>query len=523
MLRSKTNFSSAVPKPFTLPVIFMVCLLFAVTSCKKGSTTTDGGDTGPTVTPSLKIDSTTITTGTAEGSKETGANTDDLVEGSTFSSTVTIAFGASVSITNAVSGVTIVQTGANLVITSKADAVEYKISGTTTNGSVKIYSDKKFKLTLNGANITSTSGPAINIQSKKRCFVVLTDGTTNSLTDSPTYPASTEDMKATFFSEAQLVFSGTGSLTVQGNYKHAICSDDYVHIRTGTITVTGAVKDGIHSNSGFIADGGTVKITANTGDAIECEGGSMIINDGKFTLTCNEKAINASYAGTDATIASYININGGTVNITSASDEGISTKLAAITINGGSIAVTSSDDCLNAAKAININNGFIYLYSKLNDGMDSNGTITVTGGKTVAIGTTATEAGLDCNTNVMKLTGGVVVGIGSETSGPSATASTINSLVMGSGAANQLVHIEAADGTEVMTFLAPLAYNTMLYACAKVKSATAYTVYTGGSVASGSTNFRGLYTSGNYTKGDKKSTFTTSSVVTQTGGTISTK
>ncbi|QKJ31227.1 carbohydrate-binding domain-containing protein [Mucilaginibacter mali] len=517
MLRPKTNLRLI---NLILPVTFTLCVLLAP-GCKKG-TKTSGEDTGPTVTPSLKIDSTTITSGTAEGSKETGANTDDQVEGSTFGSVVTIAFGTTVNITNAVSGVTIVQSGANLVITSKVDGVEYKVSGTTTNGSVKIYSDKKFKLTLNGANITSTSGPAINIQSKKRCFVVLADGSTNTLTDSPTYPTSTEDMKGTFFSEAQLVFSGTGSLTVQGNYKHAICSDDYVHIRTGTITVTGAVKDGIHSNSGFIADGGTVKITANTGDAIECEEGSMIINDGKFTLASNEKGINASYEGTDATITPYININGGTLNINVGTGEGISTKLSAITINGGNIAITSSDDCLNAAKAININSGFLYLYSKLNDGMDSNGTITITGGKTVAIGTTATEAGLDCNTNVMKLTGGVVVGIGSETSGPSATASTINSLVMGSGTANQLVHIEAADGTDAMTFLAPLNYTTMLYACAKVKSATAYTVYTGGSVAAG-TNFRGLYTSGNYTKGDKKSIFTTSGVVTQTGGTVSTK
>lgn len=522
MLRSKTIFRSADLKRLILPLSFTLCMLIAA-SCKKGSTSTDGGDTGPTVTPSLKVDSTTITTGTAEGSKETGANTDDQVEGSTFGSVVTIAFGTTVSITNAVSGVSIVQSGANIVITSKVDGVEYKVSGTTTNGSVKIYSDKKFKLTLNGANITSTSGPAINIQSKKRCFVVLADGTTNTLADGATYPTSTEDMKGTFFSEAQLVFSGTGSLTVQGNYKHAICSDDYIHIRTGTITVTGAVKDGIHTNSGFIADGGTLKITANTGDAIECEEGSMIINDGKYTLSCNEKAINASYAGTDATIASYININGGNISVNSASDEGISTKLSAITINGGSISITSTDDCLNAAKAININNGFIYLYSKQNDGMDSNGTITITGGKTVSIGTTSTEAGLDCNTNVMKLTGGVVVGLGSETSGPSATASTINSLVAGNGTANQLIHIEAADGTEAMTFLAPYNYNTLLYACAKLKSATAYTVYTGGSMATGSTNFHGLYTSGTYTKGDKKSTFTTSGVVTQTGGTISTK
>ena len=58
-------------------------------------------------------------------------------------------------------GVTVSQSGANVVITSTIEGVEYVLSGTTTAGSLKIYSDYKFKLNFNGVDITSTSGPAM--------------------------------------------------------------------------------------------------------------------------------------------------------------------------------------------------------------------------------------------------------------------------------------------------------------------------------------------------------------------------
>ena len=121
------------------------------------------------------------------------------------------------------------------------------LNGTTTNGSFKVYSEKKFKLSLAGVSILNPVGAAINIQSSKRVFVVCADETTNVLTDGSSYTATTdgEDMKACLFSEGQLIFSGGGSLTVTGNYKHAITSDDYVRFRSGcNITVVSAKKDG---------------------------------------------------------------------------------------------------------------------------------------------------------------------------------------------------------------------------------------------------------------------------------------
>jgi hypothetical protein len=512
-----------------LPLLFAAAVF--VTSCKKKNDDTIHDP--PMGAGTTVIDSTAVTTGTAEGSSEAGANADDLIAGSTFPTTIAIAFGATgATITPATTtGVTIDQTGGDVVITSTATGVGFTVSGTTADGSVKIYSDKKFLLTLNNANITNLNGPAINIQSSKRAFVTVADGSTNTLADGVVYAASaTEDQKGTFFSEGQLIFGGTGTLNIAGNNKHGLVSDDYVRVISGNINITKSISDGIHTNSAFIADGGKIKITSGT-DGIETEKGNIIINDGSnITIASGGEGIKASYTGTDVKIVPYININGGTINIASTGGEGIASKNI-LTVNKGNIKVVATDDAFNAETAIYINGGNIYAQSSTNDAMDSNGTFTLTGGKVVAIGAGTPESSIDCGDRAFKITGGQLVGIAGTTSGPSATASTVRSVVLGSGTA-QIIHIEAADGTEALTFQAPVTFSTLLFASGKLKPATTYNVWTGGTVSSddplsSSTtgkSFNGFFSRGIYNRGIKTSiSFTTTNIVTQSGGTITTK
>jgi len=495
-------------------LVFSLLLAFVLSqyACKKTDDITGG-----TVANNSDI-SSVYTSGTPEGGTETAYNEDDLIENSAFTSVVNIQYGSEIVVANPLenNGVSVTVNGGDVTVESTVKEVEYVLTGTTAGGSFKIYSSNKFKLTLDNISITSSNGPAINIQSSKRVFVNVPENTSSSLTDAAIYTeVAGEDMKATLFSEGQLIFTGSGNLSVAGRYKHAIASDDYIRVVNTNITIPSAVTDGIHTNDAFIADGGSFNITAES-DGIECEEGFIVINDGVFVLNTGDDGIAASYEDGDAAITPYVTINNGDITVNSAAGEGIESK-SVLTINNGKIVTNTADDGLNAGTAIYINGGDIYSKSTGNDAMDSNGTFTITGGKVVAVGSGQPEGGIDADNNTFKITGGIVVGIGGTTTSPTASVSTVPGVIMGAGEASKIVHIEDADGNEVLTFLAPVSYSTLLFASSKMKTNTTYTVYTGGSVTGG-TDFYGLYTSGTYSGGVSGSTFTTSGMVTQIGG-----
>ena len=484
-----------------------------------GQTTTTTSAGGVTI-------SDTNASGASEGGTRTAANADDLVANSSFSERVTITYnGSTAAVSGSVSGVTATVSGANVTITSSAKGVEYVLSGTASAGSFKLYSANKCRITLSGVQLTNPSGPAINVQKHNgnsgRVFIVSSDGTTNTLADGSSYSTPTgEDAKGTIFAEGKLIFSGTGSLTVKGNYKHAIDSDDYARIASGTLTVSGAVKDAIHANDAIIVDGGTISLKASS-DGMDAEEGYVVINGGTFNINVADDAIAASYdltaSGADTSITPYVTINGGTFTINTSEGEGIESK-SVLTINGGTFAINAYDDGLNATRAIYINGGNLYVKSSTNDAIDSNGTLTVTGGRVIAIGATAPEGAFDSDENTFKITGGTLIGIGGASSTPTASASSQRSILTSSlASAGTLLHIRATDGSEALTFLVPSGYSTMLYSSAKLKAGTTYNVYTGGSV-SGGTHFNSLYTSGTYSGGAESGTsFTTSSMVTTVG------
>jgi len=245
-----------------------------------------------------------------------------------------------VSIINPLSaeGVQVIANGADVTVNSTVSGTEvkYSISGSSGNGSLKIYSTNKFGLILNGISLSNTDGPAINVQSSKKVSVTLVSGKSNALTDGSTYTSSTEDQKGTFFSEGQLVFGGTGSLTVKSFTKHGICSDDYIQIDNGNITVTSAGKDGIHSKDYFKMNGGTLNVTA-TSDGIDCEDGHVIITGGNITTinaTANVKGINAD---------STMTISGGTIHVNMSGNQSKGLKSTQkMNLSGGDITIGTS-------------------------------------------------------------------------------------------------------------------------------------------------------------------------------------
>lgn len=256
-----------------------------------------------------------------------------------------------VNVTNPMSadGVVVDTDGAYVTITSTSDVknINYICSGVTTTGNLKIYSEEKFNLLLNGVDITNPAGPAINSQSEKKATVQMLSGTSNFLADGGSYDATAanngrdEDQKGAVFSEGKIDFIGSGTLYVQGlaEDKHAICSDKKITIDEGNIIISSAEKDGIHTD-GFYMNGGTLTITSS-GDGIDSEDNLIEINGGNILV--NSSGDNAKAIKCDSTLT----INGGSINLQIGGEEskGLKSEMD-IYLNGGYLTGNAGGDAV---------------------------------------------------------------------------------------------------------------------------------------------------------------------------------
>ena len=332
---------------------------------------------------------------------------EDYIEHSSFSETVSIVYADNeATVSTLPDGVEATVDGAGVIINSTIKGVAYELKGSSSNGYFKIYSEKKFHLTLNGVSLTNPTGAAINIQSGKRVFVTLADGTSNSLVDGTSYNTpDDEDEKGTFFSEGQLVFNGKGSLEVTGNKKHGIVSDDYIRFRTGTnIYITASNGHGIKANDYVAIGGGVLNIevsgTAKKGISSD---GYVLVSGGRTTILTSgdgeydedEDDVSGA-AGIKADL--YFQMEGGQLNIksTGAGGKGINTD-GEIIINDGDIQVittgqtfTYSSDLDSKAKGIKsdtdvtVNGGTIKIKAtggEGSEGLEAKGVMNINGGE----------------------------------------------------------------------------------------------------------------------------------------------
>ncbi len=245
------------------------------------------------------------------------------------------------------SSVEIEISGAHVIVDSDKSDIAFTLKGSTTNGSFKLYSEKKAQITLDGVSITNPTGAAINIQSGKTMMIKLADGAANYLEDGKSYTLEgTEQQKGTFFSEGQLVFSGNGSLNVKSNYGHGIVSDDYVRVRGGNITIN-SVRDGINTSDRFIMYDGVVNITAQQ-DGIDVDEGYIEIGGGQLTVNAVDEGITASYEGdensgiVDPLITPYIDIKGGLIKVVTTGDKGHGVRaMSTFSMSGGIVQATT--------------------------------------------------------------------------------------------------------------------------------------------------------------------------------------
>jgi len=252
-------------------------------------------------------------------------------------------------VTGIADGDTITVNKGAVEVRSHCKGLTLSVSGSTSNGSLKIYSEKKFRLDLKDANITNADGAAINIQNGN-CFLVLSG--TNTLADAAeaTYSKpENEDMKAVLFAEDDLRISGSGSLSVTANNKvgkAAITSDDAVFIRPNTniqISSKESAGNGIKANERLIVKGGVLNIeTAGAGSKGLSADGNMTIDGGRITIITTG-GVDTSVANDPSGCAaikcdSTLLVNGGELRLKSTGQggKGISSDLA-VNIAGGKV------------------------------------------------------------------------------------------------------------------------------------------------------------------------------------------
>ena len=224
--------------------------------------------------------------------------------------------------------------GAYVTITKAGD---YDVSGTSTNGQLKVSTDDtaeptaQVTLSFTGLELSNSTaapvyvenvGDEVVISVKKDTVNTISDGTTH--TDTYTNSSGeTKTCEAAIYARDDIKIKGKGTLTVNGNAADGIVSTNDVKIFNSTLIVN-AADDGIR--------GDTVKI-GDADDAVSV-GGSGYDN---LNVTVKAAAGDGIRAGSDNEGKGVVTINGGTVNINSYAD-GIQAEQEFV-MNDGSLTI----------------------------------------------------------------------------------------------------------------------------------------------------------------------------------------
>lgn len=255
--------------------------------------------------------------------------------------------------------------GSTITITEEG---VYIVRGTLEDGQIIVNASDsdKVQIVLDGVHINCETNAAIYVREADKVFITLAENSSNTLGDGNEYTQIDDNtVDSVIFSKSNLVCNGTGSLTIEADYKHGIVSKDDLVITGGTYKIAAAdngitAKDQIKIlNGSFDIDAANSAVKAkNTDDA---ELGNIYIAGGIFTIEAEQDGFHAtgSIVVDDGTITVNSGddgfhaeldtvIHGGTI-LVEKSNEGLEGKR--VVVNGGDITINASDDGINAANS----------------------------------------------------------------------------------------------------------------------------------------------------------------------------
>jgi len=367
------------------------------------------------------------------------------------------------------------------------------INVTSVNNGIRV---KDYLLVYNG-NITVTSGgdglKSTNYTDRGAGFIWIKGGAFL-LTSATDAVSAYSNLTIDFATITIKAGGGSGTTTPQGY--------------DGTVSAKGfKAKSKIEINDGIIS-------INSADDAISCDT-TFIMNSGSLNVSTMDDAVHSPES---------LTINGGTINVTKAY-EGF--KGANINVNGGNTTLSVTDDAVSCTKGsateyndgsiFTVTGGTIILNPSGGDGLDSNGSATISGGTVVIQGpSSAPEVAIDVN-GVFNINGGILIASGpnsgSMIEGADNSSGQYSVVIKNSSsyfANTSLIHIQDGSNTDLVTFKPVRNASYIVFSSPSLTGGATYSLYTGGTY-SVTTNTGGYYSGGNYSGGTFKKSFTLSS------------
>lgn len=402
----------------------------------------------------------------------------------------------------------------NAALFSKSDLTIFGTGSLSVDGNYNDAITGKDGLIVKSGNITVTSVDD-GIRGKDYLIVDSPNITINSGGDG--LKSDNEDNNIT---GQVLMYGGSVNATTGGDGitggNNVIVTSGFIHIVTGG----GNTKDTSSLSQKGIKAGKSVKLLLDSMwiDAVD----HAIDSDGTIEINGGNYSLYSARAGIHSNVSTIV--DGGSLSIIR-SMEGFESKN--IVINGGTIKISSIDDCFSATEGydvdvddgsfVGINDGYLVLNCMRGDGIDSNGSIEMKGGKVIIHGPPAApEVAVDFNKS-FDISGGFLAGSGtnSELLEYPDTTSSQNSLMAifaEQYPASTIFNISDNEGNQILTFQPSGQYQSVLFTSPLLETGKSYYLDIEGT--STGTNIDGLIEDGTYTPGNRMSMITINSRVT---------
>lgn len=363
--------------------------------------------------------------------------------------------------------------------------------------------------------------------------------------------------------------NGKDSNTIEGALITVFCGGDairstndtdaalgWVRISNATLELT-AGEDGIQAETALSISDGSYTIVSGGGSGVRPSedtsakgikaGTTLTLTGGTCTLDCSDDAVHAngdvSVSGGVYTVSSgddafhadgTLSVSAGEIDVL-ASYEGL--EGTSVAISGGTIRLVSSDDGVNAAGGadgsgfagfghgnafgganpdshIDISGGYLVVKAG-GDGLDSNGSIVMSGGTVIVSSVGQGDGALDYDGSFTQ-SGGTLLAVGSGNMAQAPSEASQYTIFIGFESTLPAgTYISLANENQSFVFELPASANSLVFSSPDLKEGGAYTVSYGGTYSGQSVD--GLCSGGIYSGGTELTELTLSDYITAYG------